>query len=165
MNSVKLWDTEESNTDHPLTPSISRPTRQTDPTVKVRKASAFMDEVAAQFSPAHRSVTLDDLDQAAQRPAVTSWEVTVWSGYNGIASRCFTGQVATTSRLAPARDDGFVRMLPAQPSPAWSGRHGRLPSLPRMQPDRFGKVVGRGACGCSITLAGLLPTNAVPVIR
>ena len=40
----------------PDTIDFSTYMRQTDPTVKVRKASAFMDEVAAQFSE-HTGVT------------------------------------------------------------------------------------------------------------
>ena len=70
--------------------------RETEPRVKVRKASDFVDVLAAKFLP--RS-------EGARQPAMFSTklgkrlefrpgEVTAWAGYNGHRKSMFTGQVA-----------------------------------------------------------------------
>lgn len=69
--------------------------QQTNPKVKVRKASVFLDDLKAQFAhrgaptePSMRSTKLRNLLHF--RPG----EVTAWAGYNGHRKSMFAGQVA-----------------------------------------------------------------------
>lgn len=68
--------------------------RDTEPKVKVRKASVFADEMVAELSqhqrPRRASMTSTKLGKVIEfRPG----ETTAWSGYNGSRKSMFTGQV------------------------------------------------------------------------
>lgn len=114
--------------------------RETDPTVKVRKASAFMDEVAAQFAERterHPSMVSTKLRNVLQfRPG----EITVWAGYNGARKSMLTGQVAIDLAVQNQRVMmASFEMLPARTiarmvRQAWGTND---PSA--MQLERFGK--------------------------
>ena len=114
--------------------------RQTDPTVKVRKASTFMDEVSAQFAERterHPSMISTKLRNVLQfRPG----EVTVWAGYNGARKSMFAGQIALD--LAVQRQRVMLasfEMLPAR-TIARMVRQGLATNEPSpMQLERFGK--------------------------
>jgi len=124
----------------PDTIDFSTYMRQTDPTVKVRKASAFMDEVAAQFSEhteRHPSMISTKLRNVLQlRPG----EVTVWAGYNGHRKSMLTGQVAID--LAAQRQRVMMasfEMLPARTIARMVRQAWAVAEPSQMQLDRFGK--------------------------
>lgn len=114
--------------------------RQTDPTVKVRKASTFMDEVAAQFAERterHPSMISTKLRNVLQfRPG----EVTVWAGYNGHRKSMLTGQVAID--LAAQRQRVLLasfEMLPARTIARMTRQAWAVSEPSQTQLDRFGK--------------------------
>lgn len=142
----------------PDTLDFSTYMRQTDPQVKVRRASQFADEVAAQFSPEgvrRSSMISTKLRDVLQfRPG----EVTVWAGYNGHRKSMLSGQVAidlcaqrervlmASFEMLPARTIArMVRQACATESPQpadvrrfckWSdGRLWLFDHLGRIEPD------------------------------
>ena len=70
--------------------------RQTEPAMKVRKASLFSDDLAAQFAPRDRSHCAPTMDSTklGRELEFRPGEVTIWAGYNGHRKSFFTGQVA-----------------------------------------------------------------------
>lgn len=114
--------------------------RQTDPTVKVRKAASFMDDVAAQFAEKtehHPSMISSKLRNVLQfRPG----EVTVWAGYNGHRKSMLTGQVAID--LAAQRQRVLLasfEMLPARTIARMTRQAWATSEPSAMQLERFGK--------------------------
>lgn len=69
---------------------------QTEPAVRVRKASTFRDELLAQFARAENGDRGAEMFSTKLRNCIEfqPGEVTVWSGYNGHRKSMFTGQVA-----------------------------------------------------------------------
>lgn len=103
--------------------------RSTDPAVKVRRASAFLDDLIAEFRPSDGaskphmfSTKLRDMIEF--RPG----EITCWAGYNGHRKSMFTGQVALD--LCAQNERTLLASFEMQPSR----------SLARMARQAFGKA-------------------------
>lgn len=79
--------------------------RETEAKAKVRKASAFTDDLIRRFQPAERPRFVAEMfstklrDRLIFRPG----EVTVWAGYNGHRKSMFAGQVAIDLCVARER--------------------------------------------------------------
>jgi twinkle protein len=132
----------------PDTLDFSAYARATEAQAKVRKASAFTDDLLAEFKPADRAGKKAEMFSTKLRDRLEfrKGEVTVWAGYNGHRKSMFTGQVAldlcvsrervlmASFEMSPART--LARMARQAfahhaPSPA------RLEALSRWTDDRL----------------------------
>lgn len=70
--------------------------RQTDASIKVRPASAFSDDLLAEFAPREPKSVVAEMFSTKLRGLIEfrPGEVTAWAGYNGHRKSMFTGQVA-----------------------------------------------------------------------
>ena len=69
--------------------------RMTEASAKVRKASDFAEDMAAEFAPKERgAVACMGSTKLRDKIAFRPGEVTAWAGYNGHRKSMFTGQVA-----------------------------------------------------------------------
>lgn len=89
--------------------------RETEPKVKVRRASVFIDELKAEFDHTGRkkaaSMTSTKLGRVIE---FRSGEVTAWAGYNGHRKSMFTGQAALDLCMADERT--LIVSLEMQPA-------------------------------------------------
>lgn len=99
----------------PDTLDFSTYMRQTDPQVKVRKASTFVDDLLAQFDRS-REVRYPTMISTKLRHFIEfrPAEVTVWAGYNGHRKSMLTGQVAVD--IAAQRQRVLLASFEMQPA-------------------------------------------------